>query len=417
MAATNQLPTNASLLTGQQPQAQGAAQTGGPSSQRPANPSLGQLYYDTTLSAEIVWSGTVWALVAPGLANNPGYGNTAGRPPKPFNGQLYFNTDLSGLEAWNSSAWVLIGPIAGAQIPTSPFITKQPVAQTVTAGQNVVFTVVATGTAPLSYQWYFNAAPVGGATSASYTITNVNTGQAGNYYVVVTNGSGTATSVTEALTVNASAPSFSCLSFVSTAVASSLSGGGDCISGWTFINAGAGSTISVTTAATNGNLPAGTSLSIFDSQGNFVTSSGTTGGDAQLSCSYVVTNSGSGTAVVQIPATTPTQVATIVGVVGGAAVFVNASVRAWVYGSIIFPPSGFAVSLQSTTVAPGSVASADFVDSISGNYKTAPSYSWNFNGNTVANPYVDFSPGGSITLTGYVAGAQAGDVRLDINPP
>src|SRR5205807_2416005 len=48
-------------------------------------------------------------------------------------------------------------------------ITTQPVNQTVTAGQTATFTVVASGTAPLSYQWQKNGANIAGATSSSYT--------------------------------------------------------------------------------------------------------------------------------------------------------------------------------------------------------------------------------------------------------
>src|SRR5207249_8024356 len=49
---------------------------------------------------------------------------------------------------------------------TAPTITTQPVNQTVTAGQSATFTVVAYGTAPLSYQWQKNGANIPGATSA-----------------------------------------------------------------------------------------------------------------------------------------------------------------------------------------------------------------------------------------------------------
>ena len=48
-------------------------------------------------------------------------------------------------------------------------ITTQPASQTVTAGQTATFTVTATGTAPLSYQWQKNGAAISGATSSSYT--------------------------------------------------------------------------------------------------------------------------------------------------------------------------------------------------------------------------------------------------------
>src|SRR5437870_13701918 len=53
--------------------------------------------------------------------------------------------------------------------PLAPTITTRPANQTVTAGQTATFTVVASGTAPLSYQWQKNGANIAGATSSSYT--------------------------------------------------------------------------------------------------------------------------------------------------------------------------------------------------------------------------------------------------------
>src|ERR1035441_6846270 len=52
---------------------------------------------------------------------------------------------------------------------SAPVITTQPASQTVNAGQTATFAVVASGTAPLSYQWLKNGTVVPGATSASYT--------------------------------------------------------------------------------------------------------------------------------------------------------------------------------------------------------------------------------------------------------
>ena len=45
----------------------------------------------------------------------------------------------------------------------APTITTQPVNQTVTAGQTATFTVVAGGTAPLSYQWQKNGVNIAGS--------------------------------------------------------------------------------------------------------------------------------------------------------------------------------------------------------------------------------------------------------------
>jgi hypothetical protein len=88
----------------------------------------------------------------------------------------------------------------------SPTITTQPVSQTVTAGQDATFSVTATGTAPLTYQWKKNAVNISGATSASYTTPATTTADSGSMYqVVVSNAAGNTPSATASLTVNAAA--------------------------------------------------------------------------------------------------------------------------------------------------------------------------------------------------------------------
>jgi hypothetical protein len=87
--------------------------------------------------------------------------------------------------------------------PVAPTITTQPANQTVTAGQTVTFTVVAGGTAPLSYQWQKNGVNIAGATSSSYTTPATMTSDSGSTFrVVVTNSAGTVTSSAATLTVN-----------------------------------------------------------------------------------------------------------------------------------------------------------------------------------------------------------------------
>src|SRR4030095_17090027 len=54
-------------------------------------------------------------------------------------------------------------------VVTPPSITTQPVDQTVIVGQMATFTVTATGTQPLSYQWTKDGVNITGATQASYT--------------------------------------------------------------------------------------------------------------------------------------------------------------------------------------------------------------------------------------------------------
>lgn len=83
----------------------------------------------------------------------------------------------------------------------APSITGQPSSQTRCVGQSVTFSVTATGTAPLGYQWRKGGSTISGATTSSYAISSVATSHAGNYNCVVTNSCGTATSNQASLTV------------------------------------------------------------------------------------------------------------------------------------------------------------------------------------------------------------------------
>src|SRR5213079_1020729 len=76
--------------------------------------------------------------------------------------------------------------------------------QTVSTGQTATFTVTATGTAPLSYQWQKNGTVIGGATAASYTTPATTASDNGDQFtVVVSNAAGSVTSMAAALTVSA----------------------------------------------------------------------------------------------------------------------------------------------------------------------------------------------------------------------
>ncbi len=86
---------------------------------------------------------------------------------------------------------------------TAPGITTQPQGQTVTAGATVTLTVVASGTAPLTYQWAKNGAAIAGATNSSFTLASAQTGDTGTYAVTVSNSAGSATSNSVTVTVNA----------------------------------------------------------------------------------------------------------------------------------------------------------------------------------------------------------------------
>ena len=84
-----------------------------------------------------------------------------------------------------------------------PGITSQPVREAVAAGQSATFSVIATGTGTLTYQWRENGANISGATSASYTtpLTSVADDET-IFTVTVSNSAGTATSSPAVLSVN-----------------------------------------------------------------------------------------------------------------------------------------------------------------------------------------------------------------------
>ncbi len=85
-----------------------------------------------------------------------------------------------------------------------PSIVSQPESKTVTANQTATFTVAATGTPPLSYQWRKNGANIAGASAASYMTPSTTMSDSGSTFdVAVSNTAGTVTSAAATLTVNA----------------------------------------------------------------------------------------------------------------------------------------------------------------------------------------------------------------------
>jgi endonuclease/exonuclease/phosphatase family metal-dependent hydrolase len=90
----------------------------------------------------------------------------------------------------------------GVAVTNPPTILTQPQSQTNSIGSLVEFTVSASGTAPLVYQWRFNNATLSGANTSSFTITNAQSTNAGDYTVVITNVAGSVTSAIAALTIS-----------------------------------------------------------------------------------------------------------------------------------------------------------------------------------------------------------------------
>src|ERR1035441_7648687 len=100
--------------------------------------------------------------------------------------------------AWGS----VTSTVATLTVIVPPAITTQPQSLAVIQGQTASFSVVASGSSPFTYQWYLNGSSVGSAgQSSTYTLSNVGTGNAGTYTVVVANPAGSVTSAGATLTV------------------------------------------------------------------------------------------------------------------------------------------------------------------------------------------------------------------------
>lgn len=76
---------------------------------------------------------------------------------------------------------------------TPPQITAGPRSLVVPKKADAVFTVTATGTDPLGYQWKKGSTNISGATNATITVANVKPSSAGTYSVTVKNANGAAT--------------------------------------------------------------------------------------------------------------------------------------------------------------------------------------------------------------------------------
>lgn len=84
-----------------------------------------------------------------------------------------------------------------------PSITASPSDMTLTVSDFGIFNSAAAGAVPLNYQWYFNNAstPLANQTNQNLVLTNAQMSQAGQYFVIVTNAQGAATSSVANLTV------------------------------------------------------------------------------------------------------------------------------------------------------------------------------------------------------------------------
>jgi hypothetical protein len=140
-------------------------------------------------------------LAGPGVVNVAGTGTTGvfavnvmGLTPGTIYSYAAYATNSSG-----TSYAVSLFSTFGGELT----ITTQPSSTSAMVGSAASFSVSVSGNAQLSYVWKKDGAPITGATSATYTISAVAAGDAGNYTVVVTDGPYSATSNAATLTVTA----------------------------------------------------------------------------------------------------------------------------------------------------------------------------------------------------------------------
>jgi autotransporter-associated beta strand protein len=130
------------------------------------------------------------------------YGNTdTNGNPVALGLTVLTNNDPRLLAAENATNWLY-----GWVPQMVPNIIGQPANATVSHGQSANFSVSATGIPDPTYQWYQNSLPIANATNANYSIASAVRTNAGNYTVVVSDGSGSVTSVVATLTYNNTAP-------------------------------------------------------------------------------------------------------------------------------------------------------------------------------------------------------------------
>ena len=179
-------------------------------------PSIGTQPANATISAG---SGTSFTVGASGTGLsyqwqvNPGSGYVNVVNNATYSDATTATLTLSNVGAGLSGALyqvVVSGTVAPPIISTAatltvlavaPLITTQPLSQTVVVGDLVTFTVTASGSAPLTYQWRRNGTDLPGQTSPSYSFVASQADQGALFSATVSNSGGQATSLAATLVV------------------------------------------------------------------------------------------------------------------------------------------------------------------------------------------------------------------------
>lgn len=162
------------------------------------NSAEGATYRVESSADESSWTTVASAVTSAGAS-------TSYTAPAPA---AYFRVTLTAIATYDTKA-VTGTPVGqsgtvsygATSTGTAPTITTQPSNATVVVGGNATFSVGASGTAPLSYQWNRGGNAVAGATGATLVLTAVQTSDAGSYTCTVTNAAGSVTSAAATLSV------------------------------------------------------------------------------------------------------------------------------------------------------------------------------------------------------------------------
>ena len=102
----------------------------------------------------------------------------------------------------------LIDLVQITEIPpnTPPTVIQDPQSQRADPGESLAFAGAAVGTAPMSFQWWFNGMKLNGETNRTLTLSNVAPAHTGTYWLVVINAAGSARSADATLNVRSSVP-------------------------------------------------------------------------------------------------------------------------------------------------------------------------------------------------------------------